>query len=54
MLLVLFLLIQIDPAECKILLTDPPLNPSKNREKMVSSTSWSFKLLFHNLVFFLM
>lgn len=26
---------QIDPTECKILLTDPPLNPSKNREKMV-------------------
>lgn len=26
---------QIDPAECKILLTDPPLNPSNNREKMV-------------------
>jgi hypothetical protein len=27
---------QIDPSECRILLTDPPLNPSKNREKMVS------------------
>ena len=26
---------QINPTECKILLTDPPLNPSKNREKMV-------------------
>ncbi|KAG6400675.1 hypothetical protein SASPL_137517 [Salvia splendens] len=25
----------VDPTECKILLTDPPLNPSKNREKMV-------------------
>lgn len=31
--------LQIDPSECKILLTDPPLNPSKNREKMVSTTS---------------
>lgn len=28
--------LQIDPTECKILLTDPPLNPSKNREKMVT------------------
>ncbi|KAI3407988.1 uncharacterized protein J3R85_020567 [Psidium guajava] len=29
--------LKIDPAECKILLTDPPLNPSKNREKMVET-----------------
>jgi hypothetical protein len=27
--------VQVDPSECKILLTDPPLNPTKNREKMV-------------------
>ncbi|GFP99004.1 actin-related protein 2 [Phtheirospermum japonicum] len=27
--------LKVDPTECKILLTDPPLNPSKNREKMV-------------------
>uniref|UniRef100_A0A0A0LQT1 Actin-related protein 2 n=1 Tax=Cucumis sativus TaxID=3659 RepID=A0A0A0LQT1_CUCSA len=27
----------IDPKQCKILLTDPPLNPSKNREKMVET-----------------
>ncbi|XP_042013898.1 actin-related protein 2-like isoform X2 [Salvia splendens] len=27
--------ITVDPTECKILLTDSPLNPSKNREKMV-------------------
>ena len=25
----------INPSECKILLTEPPLNPLKNREKMV-------------------
>jgi len=25
----------IDPKDCKVLLTEPPLNPSKNREKMV-------------------
>ncbi|KAG7033376.1 Actin-related protein 2 [Cucurbita argyrosperma subsp. argyrosperma] len=29
--------LKIDPKECKILLTDPPLNPSKNREKMVET-----------------
>ncbi|KAH7577169.1 hypothetical protein JRO89_XS01G0215300 [Xanthoceras sorbifolium] len=29
--------LKIDPTECKILLTDPPLNPSKNREKMVET-----------------
>lgn len=28
--------LRIDPSECRILLTDPPLNPSKNRGKMVS------------------
>lgn len=27
--------LNIDPKECKVLLTEPPLNPSKNREKMV-------------------
>ncbi|XP_047178592.1 actin-related protein 2-like isoform X1 [Vigna umbellata] len=27
--------LKINPPDCKILLTDPPLNPSKNREKMV-------------------
>lgn len=27
--------LKVDPTESKILLTDPPLNPSKNREKMV-------------------
>lgn len=26
---------QVDPSETKILLTDPPLNPTRNREKMV-------------------
>jgi actin-related protein 2 len=27
--------LKIDPKECKILLTEPPMNPKKNREKMV-------------------
>lgn len=26
--------LKIDPKECKILLTEPPMNPKKNREKM--------------------
>ncbi|XP_071449967.1 actin-related protein 2 isoform X2 [Hetaerina americana] len=25
----------VDPRECKILLTEPPMNPTKNREKMI-------------------
>jgi len=27
--------LKVDPPECKILLTDPPLNPTKNREKTI-------------------
>mmetsp|Transcript_21478 Transcript_21478/g.29855 ORF Transcript_21478/g.29855 Transcript_21478/m.29855 type:complete len:393 (-) Transcript_21478:228-1406(-) len=29
--------LKIDPSECRILLTDPPLNPLKNREQMVAT-----------------
>ncbi|KAL0761541.1 hypothetical protein Bca101_077691 [Brassica carinata] len=29
--------LKINPSDCKILLTDPPLNPSKNREKMIET-----------------
>lgn len=25
----------INPQDCKILLTEPPMNPTKNREKMI-------------------
>ena len=25
----------IDPKECKIMLTEPPMNPLKNRQKMI-------------------
>ena len=28
---------QIDPSEHKILLTEPPMNPTKNREKIVEN-----------------
>ena len=27
--------LNIDPKQCKMLLTEPPMNPMKNREKMV-------------------
>jgi len=27
----------INPKECRILLTEPPLNPKENREKMIST-----------------
>lgn len=27
--------LDIDPKDCKILLTEPPMNPNKNREKMI-------------------
>ena len=27
--------LNIDPRECKMLLTEPPMNPTKNREKMI-------------------
>ena len=29
--------LQVDPTECRILLTDPPLNPAKNRERMMET-----------------
>lgn len=29
--------LKVDPSECKILLTDPPLNPLKNREQMIET-----------------
>ena len=29
----------IDPKECKIMLTEPPMNPLKNRQKMIEVTN---------------
>ena len=29
--------LKIQPRDCKILLTEPPLNPLKNREKMIET-----------------
>lgn len=29
--------LQVDPSECSILLTDPPLNPRRNRERMLET-----------------
>jgi actin-related protein 2 len=39
--------LNIDPRECKILLTEPPMNPTWNREKMVEVR---FILLLQTLV----
>lgn len=32
----------IDPKECKIMLTEPPMNPIRNREKMIEVKTISF------------
>jgi actin-related protein 2 len=32
----------IDPTECKIMLTEPPMNPTKNREKMIEVTKFDY------------
>ena len=29
--------LNIDPRQCKILLTEPPMNPHRNREKMIET-----------------
>ena len=34
--------LNIDPTECKILLTEPPMNPLKNREKLVEVSGLTF------------
>ena len=33
----------IDPKECKIMLTEPPMNPLKNRQKMIEVTNHIIK-----------
>lgn len=30
-------LLGVDPRQCKVLLTDPPLNPTRNRERMLQT-----------------
>lgn len=39
--------LNIDPTKCKLLLTEPPMNPMKNREKMVEVMFETYK--FHGL-----
>jgi len=39
--------LNIDPKNCKLLLTEPPMNPTKNREKMVEVMFEQFQ--FHGL-----
>ena len=34
--------LQIDPTDCKVLLTDPPLNPKSNREKLLQTMFESY------------
>lgn len=34
--------LDINPPDCKILLTEPPMNPLKNREKMIEVSRYSF------------
>lgn len=36
-------ILKIDPSECKILLSDPPLNPTTNREKMIQTMFETYK-----------
>jgi hypothetical protein len=31
----------IDPRQCKVLLTEPPMNPLKNREKMIEVNAFN-------------
>lgn len=38
----------IDPTNTKILLTEPPMNPLRNREKMIEVKSLTFYILFHS------
>ena len=32
--------LNIDPKECKVLLTEPPMNPLKNREKLIQVNNY--------------
>jgi len=44
----------IDPKECKIMLTEPPMNPIKNRQKMIEVNYKSkFILHFNNKIWLL-
>lgn len=38
----------INPRECKVLLTEPPMNPIKNREKMIEVRLAFFIIQFPN------
>jgi actin-related protein 2 len=36
--------LNINPQECKLLLTEPPMNPMKNRERMIEVRSCSVRV----------
>lgn len=44
--------LDIDPKGCKIMLTEPPMNPIKNRERMLEVGLWqsSCKIQFGQLI----
>lgn len=42
----------IDPKECKIMLTEPPMNPIKNREKMIEVNFLNIRILIFHIFFY--
>lgn len=36
--------LKVDPRQCKVMLTEPPMNPMKNREKMVEVITECFTM----------
>ena len=43
--------LNLDPSECKILLTEPPMNPLKNREKLIEVLKNTFIMIIYLLKF---
>jgi len=39
--------LDINPTNCKLLLTEPPMNPTKNREKMIEVCALSLQIFKH-------
>jgi len=43
--------LDISPSNCKLLLTEPPMNPTKNREKMIEVCVTSCQTLYLSAVY---